>query len=188
MEVVRVVHPDTDVTPYDMGTLGSRSLYHMGLAVKRAAEDARDKLAALAGEVGLSAETTPVPGSLQEEVRHAGGKRRGRGKLRPVVQIAGSRHGAVAGRDAVLDGRRGGRGVEVDTETGRVTVTKLVNVADVGTPINPRIVETQLSGGAIMQLGFTMTEKMEFELGPGDESVARRLPDPGHARYTGCPS
>jgi CO/xanthine dehydrogenase Mo-binding subunit len=55
--------------------------------------------------------------------------------------------------------------VEVDTETGRVIVTKLVNVADVGTPINPRIVETQLSGGAIMQLGFTMTEKMEFSNG-----------------------
>src|SRR2546427_548251 len=53
--------------------------------------------------------------------------------------------------------------VEVDTETGRVRVTRMVNVADVGTPINPRIVETQLSGGAIMQLGFTLFEKMLFD-------------------------
>ena len=53
--------------------------------------------------------------------------------------------------------------VEVDTETGRVTITRLVNVADAGTPINPRIVETQLSGAAIMQIGFTLTEKMEFD-------------------------
>src|SRR6185295_19750975 len=52
VESVAIVHPDTDVTPYDMGTLGSRSLYHMGHAVKRAAEDARDKLKALAREVG----------------------------------------------------------------------------------------------------------------------------------------
>ena len=37
---------------------------------------------------------------------------------------------------------------------------RMVNVADVGTPINPRIVETQHSGGAIMQLGFTLFEKM----------------------------
>jgi CO/xanthine dehydrogenase Mo-binding subunit len=44
-----------------------------------------------------------------------------------------------------------------------VRVTRLVNVADVGTPINPRIVETQLSGGAIMQLGFTLFEKMMFD-------------------------
>jgi CO/xanthine dehydrogenase Mo-binding subunit len=53
--------------------------------------------------------------------------------------------------------------VQVDTETGRVRVTRLVNVADVGTPINPKIVETQLSGGAIMQLGFTLFEKMQFD-------------------------
>jgi CO/xanthine dehydrogenase Mo-binding subunit len=58
-----------------------------------------------------------------------------------------------------------GAEVEVDTETGRVTVTRLVNVGDVGTPINPRIVETQLTGAAVMQLGFTMTEKMEFSAG-----------------------
>src|SRR5206468_9908825 len=59
----------------------------------------------------------------------------------------------------------GGTGVEleVDTETGRVRITRLINVADVGTPINPKIVETQLSGAAIMQLGFTLFEKMEFD-------------------------
>src|SRR5688500_15059191 len=39
----------------------------------------------------------------------------------------------------------------------------MVNVADVGTPINPRIVETQLSGAALMQLGFTLFEKMLFD-------------------------
>jgi CO/xanthine dehydrogenase Mo-binding subunit len=44
-----------------------------------------------------------------------------------------------------------------------VRVTRLVNVADVGTPINPRVVETQLSGAAIMQLGFSLFEKMMFD-------------------------
>jgi len=59
----------------------------------------------------------------------------------------------------------GGTGVEleVDTETGRVKILRLVNVADLGTPINPKIVETQLSGAAIMQLGFSLFEKMEFD-------------------------
>jgi CO/xanthine dehydrogenase Mo-binding subunit len=55
--------------------------------------------------------------------------------------------------------------LEVDTETGHVRVTKLINVADVGRPINPRIVETQLSGASVMQFGFTMQEKMEFDAG-----------------------
>src|SRR5262249_10826476 len=51
-ETVRVVPRDTDVTPYDMGTLGSRSLFHMGHAVRQAAEEARAKIKALAREVG----------------------------------------------------------------------------------------------------------------------------------------
>jgi CO/xanthine dehydrogenase Mo-binding subunit len=44
-------------------------------------------------------------------------------------------------------------------------VTRLINVADLGRPINPKIVETQLSGAALMQLGFTMFEKMHFDGG-----------------------
>jgi CO/xanthine dehydrogenase Mo-binding subunit len=58
-----------------------------------------------------------------------------------------------------------GAEVEVDTETGHVRVTRLVNVADAGRPINPKVVETQLSGAAVMQFGFTMQEKMEFDGG-----------------------
>jgi CO/xanthine dehydrogenase Mo-binding subunit len=53
-----------------------------------------------------------------------------------------------------------GAEVEVDKETGRVCILRLVNVCDIGKPINPAIVETQISGAAIMQLGFTMTENM----------------------------
>src|SRR5258705_3298509 len=52
-EAVKIVHPDSDVTPYDMGTLGSRSTFHMGHAVRLASEDARSKLQALAREAGL---------------------------------------------------------------------------------------------------------------------------------------
>jgi CO/xanthine dehydrogenase Mo-binding subunit len=55
--------------------------------------------------------------------------------------------------------------VEVDTETGHVKVTRLVNVVDVGRQVNPRIVETQISGAATMQYGFTMQEKMDFDAG-----------------------
>jgi CO/xanthine dehydrogenase Mo-binding subunit len=41
----------------------------------------------------------------------------------------------------------------------------MVNVADAGRPINPKICKTQLSGGAIMQLGFTLYEDMVFDAG-----------------------
>jgi CO/xanthine dehydrogenase Mo-binding subunit len=61
----------------------------------------------------------------------------------------------------------GGTGVEVevDTETGQVRVTRLVNVADCGTPINPRIVRTQISGAAIMALGATLSECIHLDGG-----------------------
>jgi CO/xanthine dehydrogenase Mo-binding subunit len=58
-----------------------------------------------------------------------------------------------------------GAEVEIDTETGELRVTRLVNVADAGKAINPRICETQLSGAAIMQLGFTLMEDMVFDGG-----------------------
>ncbi|MEJ2374666.1 MAG: molybdopterin-dependent oxidoreductase [Pseudolabrys sp.] len=58
-----------------------------------------------------------------------------------------------------------GAEVEIDTETGHLSVLRLVNAADVGTPINPTIVETQLSGAALMQLGFTLFEKMHIDRG-----------------------
>src|SRR5205823_5725930 len=49
-----------------------------------------------------------------------------------------------------------GAEVEVDTETGHVKVRKLINVIDCGEPLNPKIVDTQISGAALMHLGFTL--------------------------------
>ena len=61
----------------------------------------------------------------------------------------------------------GGAGaeIEVDTETGRIRVTKLVNVGDAGSAINPEIVERQLIGAGTMQFGFTVFEEMIFSEG-----------------------
>src|SRR5439155_5185448 len=44
LDQVSVVHPDTDVTPYDLITAGSRTTFHMGNAVRLAANDTREQL------------------------------------------------------------------------------------------------------------------------------------------------
>ena len=75
-----------------------------------------------------------------------------------------------------------GAEVEVDTETGDFKITKLINVADVGVAINPKLVKVQLSGAGIMQLGFTTTEEMTYPRRPTNERVARGLQDPDIAR------
>jgi CO/xanthine dehydrogenase Mo-binding subunit len=156
-----VVHSDTDVTPYDMATLGSRSLFHMGNAVKLAAQDARDKVAAVKKEAGFAADA-----SLKDVFRKKYGMQAGNvlGQASFVPSYTSPDANGLTD-NATPFWMVGASGVEleVDTETGRVRVTRLINVADVGTPINPRIVETQLTGAAIMQLGFTLSEKMEFD-------------------------
>ena len=165
VESVTLVHPDTDVTPYDMATLGSRSTYHMGHAVKNAAEDARDKLLQLAREVGLSAETTPIPDIFKKKYGMQAGNIVGIGNFIPPYTPPEPGTGQTP--DATPFWMIGATGaeVEVDTETGEFRITRLVNLVDVGRPVNPAIVETQISGATIMQLGFTLSEGMEFDGG-----------------------
>ena len=165
-ETVKVVHPDTDVTPYDMATLGSRSTYHMGHAVRLAAEDARAKIEALAAELGLPrGSNVPLAELFRKKYGMQAGNIVGTGSF--VPSYASPDHATGLTPNATPFWMVGGTGaeVEVDTETGQVRVQRLINVADLGNPINPKIVETQLSGGAIMQLGFTLMEKMEFRDG-----------------------
>jgi CO/xanthine dehydrogenase Mo-binding subunit len=53
----------------------------------------------------------------------------------------------------------------VDTETGTVTVLKLVAAHDVGRAINPQSVEGQIQGGAVQGLGFALMEDVVLEEG-----------------------
>jgi CO/xanthine dehydrogenase Mo-binding subunit len=165
-ENVRVVHSDTDVTPYDMGTLGSRSLYHMGNAVRLAAEDARVKLRALAAEAGLPEGTNYPPEEIfKKRYGMQAGNAIGTGSFIPRYKPPDPQTGQS---DNVTPfWMVGGSGVEleVDTETGQVRILRLVNAADCGKPINPGVARAQLSGAAIMQLGFTLSEAMHLDGG-----------------------
>ena len=180
-ESIRVVHPDTDITPSDMATLGSRSTFHMGNAVRLAAEHAREQLIAIAA-VSLSAD----PDNLQLRngaVVSADGNQI---TLREIMVASfGMQAGNIIGTGSYtpsytkpdpLTGQSanvtpfwmvGGTGaeIEVDTETGHIRVTKLINAGDVGCAINPEIVKRQLNGAGTMQLGFTLFEQMLLDNG-----------------------
>jgi CO/xanthine dehydrogenase Mo-binding subunit len=165
-EAVRVVPRDTDVTPYDTGTLGSRSLFHMGHAVRRAAEDARDKLTALAREVGEpEGSNIPVAELFRKRYGMQAGNVIGTGTYKPdyVSPTRDTGQSPTVTPFWMISGV--GAEVEVDSETGHVKITKLVNVVDCGKAINPKAVETQISGSALMHVGFTMFEKMHIDAG-----------------------
>ena len=166
VDKVIVIHPDTDVTPYDMSTLGSRSTYHMGHAVRLAATEARDKLAEMAKELNLPEGTNaPVDELFRRKYGMQAGNVIGSGSFIPPYKPTGHDTGQSA--EATPYWMIGATGIElsVDTETGHVTIERLITVADLGTALNPEIVATQLSGAAIMQLGFTMTEDMVYDAG-----------------------
>jgi len=163
---IHVIHPDTDVTPYDMGTLGSRSTFHMGTAVRLAAEDAKRKVEALARELGMPpGSNLPLAELLRRKYGMQAGNIIGTGSFIPAYEKPDSKTGQSSRATPFWGVGASGAEVEVDTETGHLTITKLVNVADVGTAINPKLVQMQLSGAAIMQLGFTTTEEMVFRDG-----------------------
>ena len=165
-ETVRVVARDTDVTPYDMGTLGSRSLFHMGHAVRLAAEDARNKIDALRREVGEpEGSNIPVSGLFIKKYGMKAGNIVGSGSYRPDYVAPDHDTGLSPAITPFWMVAGAGAEVEVDTETGRVRILKIINVVDCGTKVNPSIVETQISGAALMQLGFTMSEKMNYDGG-----------------------
>jgi CO/xanthine dehydrogenase Mo-binding subunit len=180
-ESVRVVHPDTDLTPYDMATLGSRSTYHMGNAIRLAADDARTQLLRIAG-TAFGTEIVELDCRDGAIVSRAGARMTFREAM--LARFA-MQAGTVVGVGAFTPSYQkpdpqtgqspditpfwmiGGAGAEisVDCETGRIEVTKLVNAADVGAAINPASVERQLTGAAVMQLGFTLFEAMNFSDG-----------------------
>lgn len=165
-ETVRVVHPDTDFTPYDMATLGSRSTFHMGHAVKRAAEHARDQLNELADSLGiLPGSNLPWRELFVKKYGMQAGNVIGIGSFIP--EYASPDKATGLSDNVTPFWMIGGAGVEVevDTETGEIKVLKLYNAADLGRALNPKVVETQLSGAALMQLGFTLYENMDFDAG-----------------------
>ena len=106
-ESVRIAQCDTDVTPYDMGTLGSRSTFHMGHAVRLAAEEAREKIKQLARDVGEpEGSNIPIAELFKKRYGMQAGNVIGSGSLQARLCVAGPRNRPFAERDAVLDGVR----------------------------------------------------------------------------------
>jgi CO/xanthine dehydrogenase Mo-binding subunit len=179
---IRVVSADTDVTPYDTITAGSRSTYHTGNAVRGVAERMRERL------LDLAAART---GSNREDLKLDSG-----GVLNTATQerytLAELIHEHFGARGATLTeeynfttswqpyDKATGRSpkvtehwfagavavqVTVDRKTGRVHVEDLAVAGDVGRAINPTLVEQQLTGSVIMGLGHALFDELVFDQG-----------------------
>ena len=180
-ERVSVTFPDTDVTPFDQSTSSSRTVFTMGGAARQAAEQVRRQLLEIGANV-LEADVGDlelVEGNMQ--VRGAPEKKKS------ISQLFQAHYGAAVGSMAAsydnqtsggVDPRTGkGKAsaffflsacaaeVEVDTETGKVTIEQVVSAVDAGKAVNPRQCHMQNEGSMIMSLGSALFEEMVFDNG-----------------------
>jgi carbon-monoxide dehydrogenase large subunit len=180
-ERVSVTFPDTDFTPFDQSTSSSRTVFSMGNAASRAARQVRAQLLEIGAKIfearledlDVNDGVLYVKGSPDRRLvipevfkAHFG---------YPVGCLFGSYDLQISGG---LDPRTGkGKAtaffflsacaaeVEVDPDTGKVNIERVVTAVDVGRAINPRQCALQNEGSMIMAVGGALYEEMLFENG-----------------------
>ena len=165
LEQISVSDTDTDVTPLDGGTHGSRQTYCGGIAVKKAAAEAKKVLLYFASQhLDVEEEKLEVKDRVVYDVKNPATNIRVSDLLRKFQiedlsickQIIGVATGVAPSMPPIFGANF--VEVEVDTETGEVRVMKLVGAFDVGRAINPAHVEGQITGGEVMGIGYALTE------------------------------
>ncbi|MFL5778131.1 MAG: xanthine dehydrogenase family protein molybdopterin-binding subunit [Chloroflexota bacterium] len=169
LEWVTVVSGDTAVVPYDQQTSASRSSVFMGNAVQRACRDIQSKVGAMAarlegidqsaitverGVVRIGDRTTPIHDVVKKGLGRLGGEIIGVGEMRKDAEA----DHPLGGSAAFYEFNCTAVEVEVDRETGDISIPRYVTVSDVGKALNPNQVRGQDEGAAIMGLGHTLME------------------------------
>ena len=171
-EKISVSETDTEITPLDCGTHGSRQAYGGGLAVQAAANEARQKLLAFAAkELGVMGDQLQIKDGAVFETTDPDNRILISDLMRKTqiedMSVCEQVIGSATGVAPAMPGYYGAifAEVEVDTETGEVNVLKLTSAFDVGRAINPDLVKGQITGGGVMGMGFALTEDLLVEGG-----------------------
>lgn len=181
VEDIQVNNSDTQATPLGGTVTATRGLYMSGNATRGAATDVREDVLERAAEM-LERDVVDLDLRNGAVVTMDGDRAL---ELPAVVQECHNEGNPLQGfhtfraptaepvTEEVLDGKifpdftfsTQAAEVEVDADTGKVTVTKLACAHDVGTAINPARVEGQIEGGAVQGLGYTLMEDYELDDG-----------------------
>ncbi|MGH7357075.1 MAG: xanthine dehydrogenase family protein molybdopterin-binding subunit [Candidatus Rokuibacteriota bacterium] len=169
IDKVRITTGDTDVAPVTGLSAGSKTVYTVGTAVLQAAQDARrqtldiaaKELEAAAEDLEIEDGRVVVRGVPDRGVTLATIGKKGNlymSKVQPVLGVSRPAFSQQAPGFAAQLAR-----IEVDGDTGEVTLRDFVVVQDVGKAINPLGVEGQMQGGAVQSLGMALTEGLIFD-------------------------
>jgi CO/xanthine dehydrogenase Mo-binding subunit len=166
---VTVTYGDTKTAPFAGMSAGSKTTYTVGRAVKLAAEDVVRQMAAIAAP---RLEVTPedveprdgairVTGDPEKNISYQ--------RLGKWTTNFGARYAAVVGRGSITAQKMApgftaqAADVEVDPETGEITVHGFAIAQDAGFAINPLSVEGQMQGGVSQGLGLALWEEMVYD-------------------------
>jgi putative selenate reductase molybdopterin-binding subunit len=167
LEDIIVYSSDTDFTPFDKGAYASSTTYISGAAAVRAAEQAaaqiRDRAARMLGDV--------EPHAIDLYDRQAWGRD---GRSVSLAEIAlntlhsedqhqimgiGSYVSPVSPPPFAVQFAE----VTVDTDTGQVTVDRLLMALDCGVIVNPTTASGQVEGGMSQALGYAVSEEIVLD-------------------------
>jgi carbon-monoxide dehydrogenase large subunit len=175
-ENIDVVHGDTELTPFGLGTYGSRSTPVSGAATALVARKVRDRARIVAGAM-LEVSPDDLAWNKGPPARwHVKGDPE---KGATIQEIAMAAHGSVdlpEGIEAGLDAETVYNPpnltfpfgayicvVDIDPGTAKVTVRRFLAVDDCGTRINPIIIEGQVHGGLTDGVGMALMELIAFD-------------------------
>jgi len=170
---IHVEHGDTHAVPFGMGTYGSRSMAVGGGAISLTADKVVEKgkriaahvLEADVGDIVFEESAFKVAGTDKQlgwvEMSLAAHVPANYplGEMEPCIEettFYDPPNFTFPNGVFVCE-------VEIDRETGRVAVVSLTGVHDVGTVINPMIVEGQVHGGVAQAVGQTLLEQVAFD-------------------------
>ncbi|WP_455289513.1 xanthine dehydrogenase family protein molybdopterin-binding subunit [Cupriavidus necator] len=169
-ESVSVVHGDTDVVPWDIGAFASHTTYMVGRAAQMAAGEVKKQLLA---RTARQMEAEP------EELELSNGAIAVRGREGPTMTVREAvmpRKGLPAAQLVATATYHPTKSysfaahfveVEVDTETGFITVKQVVPVHDIGKVIHPVAAAGQIEGGIQQGIGHTLYEDYQIDMKTG---------------------
>jgi carbon-monoxide dehydrogenase large subunit len=174
VERVRVVLGDTDATPFGLGAFASRQAVIGGGAALRAAGAVREKILQIAAHVLEAAVEDLALADGQVVVRGVPGRALALAEVARIAHLETQR--LPADLDPGLDATRfydpirgtfaaGAQAaiVEVEPETGALTIRRFVCVEDTGRIINPLIVEGQVHGAIAQGIGGAVAEHVVYD-------------------------
>jgi len=173
VEAVRVRYGDSSITPFSLfGTGGSRSAAMAGGVVTVAAQELRQRVVDIASDL-MEASTEDIvieDGHIHVAGTPAIGVSFAEVAAEAVRRRPGSTSDGAIRVTSEWDGGAGGWAqathvcwVEIDLDTGLVTIPRYVVVEDCGELINPAIVDGQIRGGVAQGIGAVLYERAAYD-------------------------